>query len=220
VIGVMPAAFYGVDLNQEAPDRWLPITMQPQVMMQPSLLKPDGPFWIHIMARRHPEVSVARAQSWATVEFQRFLTRREGDKVSAARRNQISGTFIPLKPGGSGLSPLRMAYKTPLTVLMIIVGVVLLIACANIANLLLAKAASREREFFARLALGASRGRIARQILMEALVLALMGGGLGLALAFWTTRVIIHFIDQGAAHTALSAAPDLRVLFLPLAPAS
>jgi MacB-like periplasmic core domain len=63
VIGVMPAAFYGVDLNQEAPDRWLPITMQPQVMMQPSLLKPDVPFWIHIMARRHPEVSVARAQS-------------------------------------------------------------------------------------------------------------------------------------------------------------
>jgi predicted permease len=212
VIGVMPASFYGVDLNERSPDLWLPITMQPQVMMQPSLLKPDGLFWIHILARRNPEVSVAQAQSWATLEFQRFLTEREGDRVSARRQNQISGTFIPLQPGGSGLSHLRTAYKTPLTVLMVMVGVVLLIACANIANLLLAKAASRQREFCARLALGSSRCRIARQILIEALVLALTGGGLGLALAFWSTRVIIHFIDQGAAHTALSATPDLRVL--------
>jgi predicted permease len=212
VIGVMPASFYGVELNEQPPDLWLPITMQPQVMMQPSLLKPDGLFWIHMMARRNPQVSVPQAQSWATVEFQRFLTQREGDQVSAQRRNQISGTFIPLQPGGSGVSHLRSEYEGPLTVLMIMVGVVLLIACANIANLLLAKAASREREFCARLALGSSRGRIACQILIEALMLALMGGGLGLTLAFWSTRVIIHFIDQGAVHTALSATPDLRVL--------
>ena len=132
------------------------------------------------------------------------------------RRNQISGTFIPLEPGGSGLSHLRSAYTAPLTALMVMVGVVLLIACANIANLLLAKAASRQREFCARLALGSSRGRIARQILVEALVLALIGGALGLVLAFWSTRVIIHFIAQGAAHTALSATPDMRVLLFTL----
>jgi predicted permease len=212
VIGVMPASFYGIDLNEQSPDLWLPITMQPQVMMQPSLLNPDGLFWIHIVARRKPEVTVTQAQSWATVEFQRFLTQREGSQISALRRQQISGTFIPLLPGGSGLSHLRSAYKTPLTVLMIMVAVVLLIACANLANLLLAKAASREREFCARLALGSSRGRIVRQILIEAMVLALMGGGLGLGLAFWSTRVIIHFIDQGVTHTALSATPDWRVL--------
>lgn len=212
VIAVMPASFYGVDLNEQSPDLWLPITMQPQVMMRPSLLKPDGLLWIHMMARRKPTVSVAQSQAWATAEFQRFLTQREGSQISAWRRNQISGMFIPLLPGESGLSHLRSEYKTPLTVLMVMVGVVLLIACANIANLLLAKAVSREREFRVRLALGSSRGRIARQILIEALVLALMGGGLGLALAFWSTRVIIDFIDQGAAHTALSATPDLRVL--------
>ena len=221
VIGVMPASFYGVEPNEQSPDLWLPITMM-WPLMQPtqvggsrnwaSLLKPDGLFWIRIMARRNPEVSVAQAQSWATVEFQRFLTERAGNQVSAWRRKQISGTFIPLEPGGSGLSRLRTAYKTPLIVLMVMVGVVLLVACANIANLLLAKAASRKREFCTRLALGSSRGRIARQILIEALVLALTGGGLGLALAFWSTRVIIHFIDQGAAHSALSATPDLHVL--------
>jgi MacB-like periplasmic core domain len=76
VIGVMHATFYGVDLNEQSPGLWLPITMQPEVTMRPSLLKPDGLFWIHVMARRKPEVSVAQAQSWATVEFQRFLMQR------------------------------------------------------------------------------------------------------------------------------------------------
>ncbi len=217
VVGVMPAKFYGVELNEQAPDMWLPITMQPAVMLQPSLLKPDGLFWIHMMARRKQGVPVAQAQSWATVEFQRFLTEREGTQISARRTKQISGTFIPLLPGGTGLSYMRSEYQTPLTVLMIMVGVVLLIACANLANLLLAKAASREREFCARLALGSSRGRIVRQILTEALVLALIGGVLGLGLAFWTTRVLIHFIDKGAEHTALSATPDVRVLLFTFA---
>ncbi len=217
VIGVMPTAFYGVDLNEQSPDLWLPITMQPEVMMRPSLLKPDGLFWIHIMARRRPEVSVAHAQSWVTVEFQRFLMQREGSRISALRRQQISGTFVPVLPGGTGLSHIRSAYQMPLTVLMIMVGVVLLIACANLANLLLSKAASREREFCARLALGSSRGRIARQILTEALVLALIGGGLGLGLAFWATHVLIQFIDKGASRTALSATPDLPVLLFTFA---
>ena len=129
VVGVMPAAFYGVDLNEQMPDMWLPITMQAQVMMQPSLLKPDGLFWIHMMARRRPDVSVAQAQAWTTVEFQRFLTQREGTQISALRRQQISGTFIPLLPGGAGMSYMRSEYQTPLKVLMVMVGVVLLIAC-------------------------------------------------------------------------------------------
>ena len=212
VVGVMPPSFYGVTLNEQSPDLWLPITMQQQVTMGPSLLKPEGLFWIDIMARRKSTVSVAEAQSWATVEFQRFLTGREGTQISEQRRKQIGGTYIPLLPGGTGLSYMRQAYQTPLTVLMIMVGVVLLIACANLANLLLAKAASREREFCARLALGSSRGRIVRQILIEALMLALAGGGLGLGLAFLSTRAIIHFIDGGAVHTALSATPDAGVL--------
>ena len=212
VIGVMPASFYGVTLNDESPDLWLPITMQPQVMMQPSLLRQEGLSWIHIMARRNPKISVAQAQSWATLEFQHFLTAREGSQISVRTRDQISGTFIPLMPGGSGLSDLRLTYRTPLTVLMIMVAVVLLIACANVANLLLIKTSSREREFCARLALGSSRSRIVRQIFFEALALALIGGGLGLGLAFWSTRAIIHFISKGASYTALSSTPDLRVL--------
>jgi predicted permease len=144
------------------------------------------------------------------------LTDRAGAQISAQRRKAILETTIPLLPGGAGLSDVRRAYETPLTVLMIMVGVVLLIACANLANLMLARAAGREREFSARLALGSSRGRIVRQILTEALVLAFAGGALGLGIAFWATRLLIRFIDHGAAHTALKATPDWRVLVFTL----
>jgi predicted permease len=212
VIGVMPASFYGVELNEHPSDMWLPITMQQEVMLRPSLLTPDGLFWIHIMARSKAAVPVVQAQSWVTTQFQQFLVDRAGAHISEARRRQISGTFVPLLPGGSGLSDLRSTYQTPLTVLMVMVGIVLLIACANLANLLLAKTASREREFSTRLALGSGRGRIIRQVLTETVVLAFSGGVLGLVLAFWGTRVLIRFIDRGATHTALSATPDLHVL--------
>jgi predicted permease len=212
VVGVMPVNFYGVELNEETPDMWLPITMQQQVMLRPSLLTPDGMFWIHIMARRKAGVALGSAQSWATTQLQRFLTDRAGAHVTAERHKAIAESTIPMMPGGGGLSHIRTGYQSPLMVLMIMVVVVLLIACANLANLLLARAVGREREFTARLALGSTRGRIVRQILTEALMLALLGGVLGLGLAFWATKALITFIDRGATHTALSATPDVRVL--------
>jgi predicted permease len=213
IIGVMPAKFYGVDLNEYLPDMWVPITMQQQIMLQPSLLQPDGLFWIHMMARRKPQGSTAEAQAWVTAQFQRFLVDRAGASITSVRRKQIDGTFIPLLPGESGLSHYRATYRAPLAVLMAMVCMVLLIACGNLANLLLAKAKSREREFCVRLALGSSRSRIMRQIFTETLMLALLGGALGLALAFWTTRALIVLIAGGATHhTALAAAPDVRVL--------
>jgi predicted permease len=212
VAGVMPAKFYGVALDKLPPDMWLPITMQQQVMLQSSLLHPDGLFWIHIMARQKVGVPRTLAEAWVTAQFREFLTDREGTGLSTLRRQQISGSFVPLLPGGSGLSSLRSDYQTPLTILMVMVGVVLLIACANLANLVLAKSVAREREFSVRLALGSSRGRIMRQLLTEAILLAFLGGALGEALAFWATGVFIHFIDGGAAHSVLAATPDPRVL--------
>jgi predicted permease len=115
-------------------------------------------------------------------------------------------------PAGAGISHLRDAYEGPLAILMGIVAIVLLIACANLANFLLAKAASRQREFSTRLALGSSRSRIVRQVLTETLLLAFTGGALGLILAFAGTRALIKFIVGPESHTALAATPDLRVL--------
>jgi len=214
VIGVMPANFYGVELNEEMPDMWLPITMQRVVMQQQegSLLDPNSMFWLHIIARRKPGVGVAQAQAWITTELQHFMSDREGTQLSAQRRQEIAKSFVPLVPIGAGISRLRDDYEAPLAVLMGVVVLVLLIACANLANFLLAKAASREREFTTRLALGSSRARIVRQILTETLLLAFAGGAVGLLLAFLGTRALITFVVGKAAHTALDATPDLHVL--------
>jgi predicted permease len=212
IVGVMPASFYGVELNEQIPDMWLPITMQQQVMQQPSLIDAGGLFWLHMIARRKASVSVAQSQAWITTLLQHFLTDREGTQLSALRRQEIARSFVPLMPIGAGISHLRDDYEAPLTILMGVVMLVLLIACANLANFLLAKAASREREFTTRLALGSSRMRLVRQILTETLLLASTGGAVGLLLAFLSTRALITFVVGKDAHTALGAIPDLHVL--------
>jgi predicted permease len=212
VIGVMPASFYGVDLNSTSPDMWLPITMQAEVMQQPLMLGGSNLYWIHMMARRKSDVSVASAQAWVSAQLQQSMAEHEGGQVTEARRKEIAQFSVELLPGGAGISGLRAQYAAPLNVLMGIVAIVLLIACANLANFLLAKAAAREREFSTRLALGSSRARIVRQVLTETLLLAFIGGALGLVLAFAGTRVLIQFIVGKGSHTALAATPDLRVL--------
>ena len=197
-------------------DMWLPITMQQEVMLQPSLIAPDGLYWMHMMGRRKPAVPVGQAQAWVTSQLQRFMIDREGAQVTSARRKEIQKVYVDLLPGGGGISDLREIYHQPLNILMGVVVLVLLIACANLANFLLAKAASREREIATRLALGSSRRRIIRQILMEALLLSFAGGALGMALAYLGTRALIQFIAAGAKHTPLEAGPDLHVLLFTL----
>lgn len=212
VIGVMPAKFFGVELNENSPDMWLPLTMQQQVMLQPSLLDPHSLFWLHLMARRNPGTDLNLAQAWVTTQLQQYMADREGAEIPASRKQEIQKMYIELLRGDRGISHLRVQYSGPLAILMGAVVLVLLIACANLANFLLAKAASREREVSTRLALGAGRGRIIRQILTEALLLSLAGGMLGLLFAFWGTRTLITFIVGASANTALAADPDLRVL--------
>ena len=209
VIGVMPPKFYGVDLNL---DMWLPLTMQAEVMLQPSMLAPNGLQWLHFMGRRKPDTNMKQAQAWITAQAQQYLTDHEAHPISAESNQQIQKSFVELLPGEAGVSTMRILYRQPLHILMGVVVLVLLIACANLANFLLAKAASREREFSTRLALGSSRARIVRQILTETLLLSFIGASLGLLLAFWGTRLLIGLVIGGENHTALSATPDLHVL--------
>ncbi len=216
VIGVMPPKFEGVTVNNESMDMWLPLTMQQEVMLQPTLLAPGGLFWMHIMARRDPAVPLGQAQAWVTNQVQRFMIDREGAQITSDRRKEIQKIYVDLLPGDHGISDLREIYHQPLNILMGVVVLVLLIACANLANFLLAKAASREREIATRLALGSSRRRIVRQILLEALLLSFTGGALGLALAYMGTRALIAFVADGAKHTPLEAGPDLHVLLFTL----
>ncbi len=216
LIGVMPPRFYGVSLDQRAPDFWLPLAFQPEVMLQPSLLAPHALYWLHLMGRRNPEAPLARIQAWMTSQLQAYMMDREGPQVSETRRREIRGIFVPALPGDRGISDLRDRYSEPLKVLMGIVVLVLLIACANLANFLLARASSREREFATRLALGSAPARIVRSLLTEALLLALAGGCLGLLFSYFVTRGLIKFVAAGALHTALSAVPDTRILLFTL----
>ena len=216
VIGVMPPKFEGVAVYPDSMDMWLPVTMQQEVMLQPTLLAPGGLFWMHIMARRDPAVPLGQAQAWVTNQVQRFMIDREGAQITSDRKKEIQKIYVDLLPGDRGISDLREVYQQPLNILMGVVMLVLLIACANLANFLLAKAASREREIATRLALGSSRRRIVRQILLEALLLSFTGGAFGLALAYMGTRALIAFLADGAKNTPLEARPDLHVLLFTL----
>jgi predicted permease len=212
VVGVAPRSFYGTSLDNEAPDLWLPLTMQAQAMLRPSLLDPRGPYWLHLMGRRSASVGIPQIQEWVNLRLRQHLNAREGERVAPERLREIQATFVQLVDGGRGASLLRTNYREPLLLLMGMVAMVLLIACANLANFLLAKAASREREISTRFALGAGRLQVVRQMLTETLLLALMGGGLGLLFAAWATHVLVDFVVGPTTSSTFDPSLDPLVL--------
>ncbi|MGA7414093.1 MAG: ABC transporter permease [Bryobacteraceae bacterium] len=212
VIGVTPAKFYGVALGGLASDMWLPLTMQAQAMLRPSLLERNGPYWLHMIGRLQPGVSLAQAQQQFSIALRRYMADEEGAGIRADRKEEIQAVSVELKPGGRGVSYLRGQYAESLRILMAVVALVLLIACANLANFFLAKIARRQHEITTRLALGAGVSRIIRQMLTETLTIAFLGGALGLLLAGWGTRALISFVVGGSVRTPFDPNPDFLVL--------
>jgi predicted permease len=212
VVGVAPLKFYGITLDTQPPDFWAPLTMQAELTREPSLLDVNGPYWLHLGARHAAGSSPAQEQQWLNTQIRSYILAQEGAKIKPERRKEIERIAKPLVPAGYGVSSLRRNFEGPLLILMGVVILVLLVACANLANFLLAKAAAREREISTRLALGSSRIRIVRQILTEALLLSAAGGVCGLVLAWFATRALIDFVAAGAAYTSLDARPDISVL--------
>jgi predicted permease len=192
VIGVAAPGFHGVAVESHA-DMWVPAMMARGEIMQP------GNHWIWTMARRRPEVSRARAQAAANTIMQQYLMSVYGGQRDSAFGKWALAQKIEVREGGLGLSMLRAAFGKPLTILMAAVALVLLIACANVANLLLARGATRRREIAMRFSLGATRGRLVRQWLVESLLLALLGSALGLAFAIWGERYMLLFLPPGSA---------------------
>jgi predicted permease len=211
VVGVAPADFFGVSLDV-LPDLFIPVTMQPQVMLRPSFIGPNGLNWLHVISRLRPGVNIAQAREWTNLQLRRNLMARKGRSLSADPLKDIRESWVDLQPGGRGVTSLRAQYGEPLRILMGVTGVVLLIACANLASFSLARMASREKEIFARLALGAGRARIIRQVLTEGLLLSILGGALGLLFASWAARALIAFVIANTGRTPLDPAPDMRVL--------
>lgn len=222
VIGVMPRGFEGIKQGLEPADLWTPMTMQTVIMQQPSMLTPGSTdVFMNIFARLSPEATANKrarmqSQTWINQQFHTMVRANEGGVLSPTRQREIDRENVPLIPAGHGVSDLQDSYGESLRVLMGVVALVLLIACANLANFLLARTAVRQREIITRLALGSSRARIARQSLIETILLSLAGGLFGLGIAFSATRILIAFVSQGNEWVGLSAAPDFTVLLFTL----
>lgn len=216
IIGVMPEVFHGITQELEPPAIWAPITMQPEVLQQPSFLHPRSAYFLHMFARLNPKASVGQSQQWLDQQIHAYIRAGESGVISADRQQEINRATNKLTPASTGVSPLRKRFGDSLWVLMVVVALVLLIACANLANFLLARATTRQREVATRFALGSSKGRIVRQSLIETMLLSLAGGLLGLLLAFAATRMLISFFSHGADYTSLKPTPDGDVLLFTL----
>jgi predicted permease len=222
IVGVSARGFAGLDPAQ-SPQIRVPIQMKP-------VMVPDWPWlhvddrrsrWVQVFARLKPGYTLESAQPPLQGLFTQIRTYEStlpaAKNWSAYARGQFLKGQLRLERAAMGYSGLRNNFSTALVVLMCMVGLVLLIACANVANLLIARAFMRQKEMAVRLSLGASRGQIVRQLLVESLVLAAAGGAAGVFLAVILTRSLLALIPTGGQPLLVSAEPDARILGFTLA---
>jgi predicted permease len=212
VVGVTPPEFFGLSPG-EAIEVSVPLATQPLVAPRfmggdAGIFKKPDRWWVILMGRLKPGVTRAQALAELDVIFRQAAL--EGFTPPTDR--PANNPWLELQPGGNGLDSLRRQFSKPLSILMAVVGVVLLIACANVANLLLARAAARQREIAVRLSIGTTRARLVLQLLTEGVLLALLGTLLGIGFAYWGTQVLVGWLTRGGNRLVLDLAPDLRVL--------
>lgn len=208
VVGITPPEFFGERVRR-SPDFWLPLSFQPQIELRQSYLNDNQAYWLMPIGRLKIGIGIEQAQASVNLALRQFLTDQAGSRLTEQRQREIQNTYIQLVDGAGGISGLRTFYSKPLHMLMAIVAMVLLIACANVGSLLISRAASRKSEISLRMALGASRFRVVRQLLTESMLLAAIGGVCGVILAQWAVTVLVGFVAKDA---PLDTRPDIAVL--------
>ncbi len=219
IVGIAPKGFHGIEVGRVF-DVYAPLAMQQE--LQPTWGKRLADWrsrFLTVMARLDDGVSLPEAQAAANLTYAQLLQEDWAHIKGGSEtfKTRFFKKTVTLMPGGRGTSGLRDESGTPLVVLMGMVGLVLLIACANVASLLLTRASSRSKETAVRLALGASRSRVVRLHLVESLLLSLAGGLVGLQLAYWVGEALIRSLPYADAVQTLKATPDLRVGLFTLA---
>jgi macrolide transport system ATP-binding/permease protein len=208
VIGVAPPEFFGVD-PAAAPDLYLPLhtNVLTDGARAARMYSDENFYWLEMMGRLKPGVSMAQAQAALAPRFHQWVA-----TTATTNGERAKLPALILNPGAEGLGSLRRRYSKPLYVLLAMVGLILAVACANIANLLLARAAARSREMAVRLSLGAGRFRVVRQLLTESVMLAALGGALGILFAIWGVRSLTFLLSKGQENFTLHAELNWRVL--------
>ena len=211
IIGVTPPKFTGETVGF-APDVWVPLTMQAEdhLLAAPKDVA-SKQMWLQVIARLKPGVTLEEAGASINVTLQQLLL-SEANQLPVDQRAGYLNQHIALVDGSRGASSLRSSFEKPLLILMGLTVLVLLIACSNVANLLLGRAAGREKETAVRLALGASWRRITQSSLIETMIIALVGGSLGLLLAQWANALLLRLVSPDATPVPLDLQPDARML--------
>ena len=211
IVGVAPEGFFGEQVGS-APDLWVPLTQWGQIVPGRNNLENGGTGWLRMIGRIRPGIPTSGVHPKLTATFRRILTDVHGPIVPDDVQRDISRATIAIQPGARGLSTIRPEFSRPLLLLMGSVVLVLLIACANIANLLLARAGARRREIDLRLALGISRARLVRQLLTESAALAVLGGAFGVALAWFGREALLRLISADGTRLPVAVSTDARLL--------
>jgi predicted permease len=215
VSGVTPPGFYGIDIGRPA-ELYVPMMMKAQITPAWDGLTDRTIFWCNLVARLRPGVDLTRAQSALHAIFpplrDQDLAFRQPTSTSFLK--QFAKNTVDLTPGGKGYASVRDSLEEPLRFLTVMVLIVLLITVVNVANLLLARATAKQREMAIRLAVGAGPSVLIRQLLVESCVLAVIGGALGVLLAYAATPALLRFLSADVSEANINAAPDGRILFL------
>ena len=211
IAGVAAPGFFGETLRPNPPDFWLPLAAEPTVRHQNSLLNRTDQHWLYIMGRLKPGASVSGLESRVNVELHQWFMANDPPR-NEAERVDLDRQRITVTAGGGGVATMKQNYEQDLRLLIAITGLVLLIACANLANLQLARGAANASQMSVRVALGAQRERLVRQTLTESLVLSVVGGAAGLLVATELARFLIGLAFHGARFVPIEPTPSLPVL--------